>query len=177
MNLEKRIIAFVKLGNILREFALDSTNSPIKEAIKKAQQHNGWFTEENVINMIGEIGKSFEEGKIRKWLSNYKIENDKPSEKKVGVIMAGNIPLVGFHDFLCVLMSGNIFVGKLSSDDEFLLSAVANLLCKIEPEFKKQIHFIKQIIFLIYTMCYFQTIIVMTFCFANTSISQQHKKY
>ena len=53
--------------------------------------------------------------------------------------MAGNIPLVGFHDFLCVLMSGNIFIGKLSSDDKFLLPAVSEILCEIEPEFKSQI--------------------------------------
>ena len=145
MNLEKRIIAFAKLRETLQSFALDSSsNSDLKEAIKKAHQYNGWFTEENVLNMIAEIGKSLVEGKIRKWLSNYKIENDKSSEKKVGVIMAGNIPLVGFHDFLCVLMSGNIFSGKLSSDDEHLLPAFAKILIEIEHEFKKQIHFIKE---------------------------------
>ena len=147
MNLEKRIIAFAKLGETMQSFAFDSSSdSAMKETIKKAHQYNGWFTEENVLNMIGEIGKSLEEGKIRKWLSNYKIENDKSSEKKVGVIMAGNIPLVGFHDFLCVLMSGNIFDGKLSSDDEHLLPAVAKILIEIEPEFKKQIHFIKELL-------------------------------
>ncbi len=145
MKLEKRIIAFVKLGEALRDFFDDSSsNSSLKEVIKKAHQHNGWFTEENVINMIGEIGKSLEEEKIRKWISKYNIPPaplPRGNEKRIGVIMAGNIPLVGFHDFLCVLMSGNIFVGKLSSDDEFLLPAVAEILIGIEPEFAEKIIF------------------------------------
>ena len=148
MNLEKRIIAFAKLGETLQSFALDSSsNSALKEAIKKAHQYNGWFTEENVLNMIGEIGKSLEEEKIRKWISKYNIPPaplQRGKGKKVGVIMAGNIPMVGFHDFLCVLMSGNIFVGKLSSDDEHLPQALAKILIEIEHEFKKQIHFIKE---------------------------------
>src|SRR3972149_3042639 len=58
--------------------------------------------------------------------------------------MSGNIPLVGFHDFFCVLMSGNIFVGKISSDDEFLLPAVSKILIEIESGFKERIHFTNQ---------------------------------
>src|ERR1035438_7700191 len=132
MNLEKRIIAFVKLGEILRNSAhLSGEETILSDAIKNASKHNGWFTEENIHLAIGSLGEMLREDKIRKWISLYSFVPRPTSlvPKNVGVIMAGNIPLVGFHDFLCVLMSGNIFVGKLSSEDKFLLPAVAKILC------------------------------------------------
>ncbi|MBI4929626.1 MAG: acyl-CoA reductase [Bacteroidetes bacterium] len=156
MNLEKRINAFVKLGEILREVRTKNQESGFESIIEKATRHNAWFTQENILLAIGSLGEMLEESKLRKWIGNYSISQESgvgswerktstlltPNSSlrtRVGVIMAGNIPLVGFHDFLCVLMSGNIFVGKLSSDDEFLLPAVAEILCEIEPEFKTQI--------------------------------------
>src|ERR1017187_391402 len=146
MNLEKRIIAFVKLGEILRKDShLSGEETILSAAIKNASKHNGWFTEENILLAIGSLGEILREDKIRKWISQYpQATNHKSQAKKVGVIMAGNIPLVGFHDFLCVLMSGNNFVGKLSSEDKFLLPAVAKILCEIEPAFADRIHFTNQ---------------------------------
>ena len=143
MNLEKRIIAFVKLGEFLRKNAyLECKETILAEAIKNASKHNGWFTEENILLAIGSLGEMLREDKIRRWISKYPSNKYQVSGiKRVGVIMAGNIPLVGFHDFLCVLMSGNNFVGKLSSEDKFLLPAVAEILCEIEPEFKDKINF------------------------------------
>jgi hypothetical protein len=144
MNLEKRIIAFVKLGEILRKDShLSGEETILPDAIKNASKHNGWFIEENILLAIGSLGEMLREDKIRKWISLYSFA-PRPSSlvpKKVGVIMAGNIPLVGFHDFLSVLMSGNNFVGKLSSEDKFLLPAVAKILCEIEPAFADRIHF------------------------------------
>ena len=138
MNLEKRIIAFAKLGDILRNKPKDK----LLEAVHKAEKHNGWFTGENIFLAQSSLGKMLEEKNLRKWLSKYKISNIN-KEKKIGVIMAGNIPMVGFHDFLCVLMSGNIFIGKLSSDDEYLLPAIADILIELEPKFKSLISFTK----------------------------------
>ena len=143
MNLEKRIIAFTKLGGILRE----KPDNGLLQAVYKASKHNGWFTQENILNMVNAIGISLEDGKIRKWIEKYPEAGvHKKEEKKIGVIMAGNIPLVGFHDFLCVLASGKTFVGKLSSDDEYLLPAIAEVLCEIEPGFKSRISFTKSLI-------------------------------
>ncbi|MFI5164945.1 MAG: acyl-CoA reductase, partial [Bacteroidia bacterium] len=142
MNLEKRIIAFVKLGEILRK----RPEGILSQAIEKASAHNGWFTEENILLAIGSLGEMLKEEKIRKWLNKYpQVTNHKSQVKKIGVIMAGNIPLVGFHDFLCVLMSGNVFVGKLSSEDEFFLPVVSEILCEIESEFVSKISFTKQV--------------------------------
>ena len=148
MDLEKKIIVFAKLGEILREAGGGKQKPELTEAIKQAHKHNGWFTEENILLAVSSLGEMLREEKIRKWLSKYKVQSTKYKAtaeklKSIGVIMAGNIPLVGFHDFMSVLMSGNIFVGKLASDDKILLPAVAEILMKIEPEFKNLIHFLK----------------------------------
>ena len=140
MLLEKLIIAFARLGNTLREYP-STKESILEKAIKNANKHNGWFTNENILLSIHSIGEMLREDKIRKWISAYNFPTHNSTLHTVGVIMAGNIPLVGFHDFLCVLMSGHNFVGKLSSDDEHLLPAIADILIKLEPEFKEKITF------------------------------------
>lgn len=142
MDFDKKIMAFSALGAVFR----DPSNSSLDSAIKLASRKNGWFTEENVRLAIVSLGEMLDEGKLRKWAYKYKVQNTKHevTAKKIGVIMAGNIPLVGFHDFLCVLMSGNTFVGKLSSEDEYLLPAVAKILAGTEPGFKDRILFTDQ---------------------------------
>ena len=77
--------------------------------------------------------------KIEKWLSPYNLSIDNKS-KNIGVFMAGNIPLVGFHDFLCVLILNNNFVGKLSSKDKTLFKYVIKKLLQIEPRFRSKIY-------------------------------------
>ncbi|HBY67512.1 MAG TPA: acyl-CoA reductase, partial [Flavobacteriaceae bacterium] len=74
-----------------------------------------------------------------KWVSNYTISETTP--KTIAIIMAGNIPLVGFHDFLSILLTGNKVLAKLSSNDKQLLPFLAQYLISIEPEFKNLIEF------------------------------------
>ncbi|MGZ4077953.1 MAG: acyl-CoA reductase, partial [Bacteroidia bacterium] len=145
MTINNRIKAFITLGNFLNQFSYleqkQESNSlnelfydDFKELISIVHIHNAWFVEENVKNAIGAIAASLEEEKLIEWISGYIKTID--AEKKpvtVAVIMAGNIPMVGFHDMLCVLLSGNKFVGKLSSDDKLLLPFVAKVLVAIEP--------------------------------------------
>jgi hypothetical protein len=146
LSIEKRIVAFVKLGSILKSFVgnlfetVDRHSRQINNLIAESHIYNPWFTEKNVQHAIHSLGSSLEENKIRKWLQAYDLGNVKES-KRVGVVMAGNIPLVGFHDFLCVLISGHKFIGKLSSDDHKLLPAIAEILVDLEPGFKEQIDF------------------------------------
>lgn len=143
MNIEKRIIAFIELGNILRKSDDLCSESVFFKAMDEATKHNGWFTKETILFALNSLGEMLREEKIRKWLTAYpNFGYQESGIRKIGVIMAGNIPLVGFHDFLCVLMSGNIFVGKLSSDDEFLLPAVSKLLIGMEKGFKDKIIFV-----------------------------------
>jgi Acyl-CoA reductase (LuxC) len=154
MTLINRIEAFSKLGDFLKQFSANGhqlENDPQNEKfyddliklIGSVHFHNGWFTKENVQNAITEISSGLNKKELRKWLVAYDanlLENKTP--KKVAVIMAGNIPLVGFHDMLSVLISGNNFVGKLSSDDNLLLPFIAKVLIDIEPEFAEHIEFV-----------------------------------
>lgn len=153
MTINKRIEALAVLGKFLKQFSQhgakqtdDQLNETfyddLNELIGSVHFHNGWFTEENVRNAITEISTALDQKDLIQWVSIYKTdfsENNTP--KRVAVIMAGNIPLVGFHDMLCVLISGNICVAKLSSDDNLLLPFIAKILTSIEPEFSEYIEF------------------------------------
>lgn len=154
MNLENRKETFIKLGKLLRDLNVKANdfnwlNDQIKEAIaklniqvKEAHLYNGWFTEEMVSNMISAVGNSLSEKNVNEWLKPYQQKFSKNKDlKTVAVVMAGNVPLVGFHDLLCVLISGNKLLAKLSSDDNKLLPAFVDLLIQINPEFKDLVKF------------------------------------
>ncbi|MBP7498174.1 MAG: hypothetical protein KA792_10975, partial [Bacteroidales bacterium] len=137
MNIEKKIKAFSKLGNYLQ----NATNSGLNKLIKEEHYYNPWFTEKNVKNSLSAISVLLEENNLRAWLEKYNLINENKSQKIIGLVLAGNIPLVGFSDFLSVLISGNKLLCKLSSDDKRLLPALANILIQIEPGFKDLIVF------------------------------------
>lgn len=153
MLIDKRIKAFVELGEFLEQFADIDTKkvenalndrfySLFNELIETVHIYNGWFTPENVRNAITGIVHLLKKDSLIDWLSAYINELSHQKEtKKVAVIMAGNIPMVGFHDMLCVLISGNKFIGKLSSDDKLLLPTLTKILIAIEPEFEAYIQF------------------------------------
>ena len=154
MNLKGRIEAFVKLGELLEAFSkegrgikpTDHTKSSIlgklDECIKTAHNRNGWFTEDNIRYALGCVAGMLSEEKLSDWVEGYKDGLKNTGDPlRIGVVMAGNIPLVGFHDFLCVLISGNVFVGKLSGKDDKLLTYLADVLISIEPAMGKHIEF------------------------------------
>ncbi len=150
VNLQQRINAFALLGEYLRLFkdsksieGFDKKNEQfrkLEETANSAYLHNGWFITENVWNMLFAIGESLGKNNLDKWVSKYNLVDDS-EPKTVAVVMAGNIPAVGFHDFMSVLISGNRVLAKLSSDDNKLIPAIADLLISIEPEFKDLIEF------------------------------------
>ena len=144
----KFIRAISKLGEILRNEDNYSTKSgghtEITNTIAQAKNLNPWFVKDNVKYALKSIGDTLTMEKIYQWLELYKEKiPSKNSPWTIGVVMAGNIPLVGFHDFLCVIMSGNKFLGKLSSDDTKLLPVLAEMLINLEPEIKEYIDFTK----------------------------------
>jgi len=153
MTTDKRIKALVTLGIFLNQFSEQGKKQednelnkvfyePLKELVQSVHYNNGWFTENNVRNALSAIASSLDQEMLIEWLSLYiKKITDQKQAKNVAVIMAGNIPLVGFHDMLCVLLSGNKFTGKLSSEDKLLLPAIAKILIAIEPEFDVYIEF------------------------------------
>jgi hypothetical protein len=136
---EKIVEAFFKLGEFL-----SNPDEDFKHLIKDANNHNAWFNEFEVNRAIRANANMLNKKDIELWLSDLNEENKNP--KKIGLILAGNIPLVGFHDILTVLASGNIALIKLSSQDSLLIPAVLNHLIKIEPQFSKQIKFIDRLI-------------------------------
>jgi len=151
MNLEQRINAFAKLGEFLGQFSSNGMHKNenvlfndlffdgFKHQIKIAQEHNGWFTNENIIYALEGWSNTLNNNIISEWLERYNFNHI--NEKKVAIIMAGNIPLVGFHDFLSVLISGHEVLVKQSSNDKHLLLFLAKYLEHVEPQFKGKITF------------------------------------
>lgn len=136
MTLENRIEAFVELGKQLRKLTTEDRQAWAQVAMSR----NTWFTEENVSCALDGIIQMLEEQYLREWLYPYHLKQVTP--KKVGVVMAGNIPMVGFHDFLSVMISGHYLLAKLSSSDELLIKRLADMLVGIEPAFANQFEFV-----------------------------------
>lgn len=141
MNIDKRIDAFVRLGERMIVDSMQCSTSEFKKVIKDASNHNPWFTSENVYYAIDSIAKLWlTRETLESFIAKYPKDYFAPTKsKKVVVIMAGNIPFAGFHDMLCVLLYGHRFLGKVSSKDGHLISTLIDLLVEIEPEFKEMI--------------------------------------
>jgi hypothetical protein len=133
MDIVQRIAAFARLGDELRHL----TPSALAALAEGARSENPWFTPANVALSLEGIIKFLNEDTLSKWLSGYDL--NKVTPKIIGVVMAGNIPLVGFHDFLSVLISGHCLLAKVSSKDSVLINHVAGKLIEVEPGFSKRI--------------------------------------
>ena len=135
MNLQMRIELAARLG----EYIL-SRSPDWKEAKQKASLINPWFTTEFIDIAAENIATHFlDRQKMIDWTSSYNIEQIHP--KKVGIVMAGNIPLVGFHDFLCVFISGHKVIIKPSSKDETLIKHLVQKLKEWNSEINEQVFF------------------------------------
>lgn len=110
---------------------LAAPDESLQQIIETENHYNAWFTPKSVQQAINAIAQSLTEDNLEQWLSAYTFTQHEP--KKVGLILAGNIPLVGFHDVLCVIISGNIALIKASSQDARLIKYVLQLLTNIEP--------------------------------------------
>ena len=145
--------SFVDLGNFLNQFSLKENikNETVKnnvdfydafvDLIHLSQSHNGWFTPEQVYFSIDSWAKALTEENLTKWLSTYTLKETEP--KNIGLILAGNIPLVGFHDFLTVLITGNNVLVKTSSNDQHLVKFLAKYLISLDERFAKKITFVE----------------------------------
>jgi len=151
-DLAQRIQAFVKLGDFFRDYihskSEDSTTNPLAqwfeefdEIIEQAGYKNGWFTKENIHFAITSWGDLLTEDSLEEWIAPYSLEIGTP--KKIAVIMAGNIPLVGFHDFLSILITGHAVIIKPASNDTILLPFIIKILEEFEPDFKTKIEITK----------------------------------
>lgn len=149
MELKRRINALVTLGEFLRRINpdgdLDDARNEINPILRKAQAENGWFTPENIEFALQNWSEALTEENLNQWISKYNLDSfakESAEEiKTVAIVMAGNVPLVGFHDFISVLITGNKVLAKLSSNDRTLLQFLAEKLISIEPDFKNYIEF------------------------------------
>ena len=125
MNLQQRIDLFAGLGNYLKK-----NPSGWEEAKRKAAAANNWFTEAFIqIAADNIINRFLQKELLSEWVSRYPSIGSGPS-RKIGLVMAGNIPLVGFHDLLAVIMCGHRLTAKLSSKDDVLKDGdIVNVDC------------------------------------------------
>ncbi len=130
MDLENRIRLLVELGQFMQ------SEEPRWLAAKtRAFHQNAWFIPEFITASVNQITDRFlKRDLLEKWVKAYSIPSRNASPKKVGIVMAGNIPLVGFHDFLCCFLSGNHGFVKLASRDQWLLPVILDFLYEKNPE-------------------------------------------
>lgn len=136
MDLLERIDLMERLG-----YYLNSNDEKLRAVKKETFEKNKWFTEEFVNLSLKNIATGFlNRSKLENWIQCYSPENNVRA-KTIGVVMAGNIPLVGFHDFLCVFISGHRQIIKLSEKDNVLLEHITEKLVQWNNEVSALVKF------------------------------------
>lgn len=150
LQIEKKK-CFIELGKFLSQFSLDDNtkseavlhndlfHTDFVTLLDLSQSHNGWFTPEQVYFAVNSWANALTEENLNKWLSKYNFNTIQP--KTIGLILAGNIPLVGFHDFLSVLISGHRVLVKTSSNDQHLIKFLAKYLIAVDSKIENYITF------------------------------------
>jgi hypothetical protein len=122
----------------------DRESKDFFEMIQQAEMKNPWFTRDNIFWSLEGIATMLEEEKLDEWLMKYDLKDTLFRPKTIAVIMAGNLPLVGFHDLMCVILSGNKFLGKLSGKDSLLPVKITDWLIRLEPKLDPFIEFTEE---------------------------------
>jgi hypothetical protein len=137
MNIQNRISAFARLGEIMTAKLADGS---LEKELNQAYYENQWFTPENSQKAILAIATQFlDRAKLGNWINGYDLKTENQNPKTIGLVMAGNIPLVGWQDLLCVLITGNKAQIKLSSKDTTLPKLFIRELIATEPGFQDMI--------------------------------------
>ncbi|MBK7712481.1 MAG: acyl-CoA reductase [Bacteroidales bacterium] len=147
MKIQERIDAFAELGEVLKNSLAgkeDKKVSGLSELINSQQLINPWFTPDNVTSALSAIARELTSENLLHWLAAYPHLRLESKPVTAGIIMAGNIPLAGFHDFLSVLISGNNLISKTSSKDSTLIVRIGDILTAIEPRFREKIIFTQE---------------------------------
>ena len=139
MTLEQRKTALIELGQRLQNID-EATFERISQA---AVNQNNWFTAENIKTALKAWSESLTEEKVNTWIKDHQLS---PNEKlNIGLVMAGNIPMVGLHDLLSVVISGHMALVKVSSQDTALINFIIQHLVQIEPELNETIQLVEQL--------------------------------
>lgn len=142
MSVQNRIKSITELGkffgaitseNISENSFSDESINEFRQKMKQSEIQNSWFTDENLKFCLKQWSKILTEENLKNWIKQYKTDN---SPKNIGVVMAGNLPLVGLHDLISVILSGHNPIVKTSSKDTVLMSAVIDFLTERNPSLK-----------------------------------------
>ena len=133
MNINQRIEIICGIGKFLKNYLDEKYDNnkdhklvEFEKIIIKAQSINPWFTDENIKVNLTYWSEKLTKTNLKQWLNKYDLNNK--SRKNIAIIMAGNIPLVGFHDFICVFLSGHNSIIKLSNSDNCILPFLTDLI-------------------------------------------------
>lgn len=137
MTKQERIAAFAKLGEWLANL-----DEETKSFVTQLHHKNAWYTTDNVIRQMRAIGNNLTQEKLNDWITLYPAHG---TSKTVGLVLAGNLPLVGFHDILCCLIMGFNVQIKASSDDAGLTEWVIKKLIEIEPIFSQKVNIVDKL--------------------------------
>ncbi|HOF20866.1 MAG TPA: aldehyde dehydrogenase [Bacteroidales bacterium] len=138
MKLAERIETFASLGESLRDALAGKQTGHsrrLNELIEKQYLKNPWFTPPGVRLAVSAIASELVHDRLSHWCSAYPALDEEITPANVGVVMAGNIPLAGFHDFLSILISGNRIIAKKSSKDPDLIELIADIVISLNPAF------------------------------------------
>ncbi len=140
MEFNRRLKSFLELKKTLERLSAER----IAPVMREATIRNPWFTEANIRHALAGVIYLLREDQLRTWTGRYSFQENK-MPRRVGIIMAGNIPLVGFHDLMCVLLSGHTALVKPSSHDEALPRFMAKMLTEIDTEWQDRILFVDKL--------------------------------
>ncbi len=137
MTLQQRIELLVKLGDYMQKNGQKWTI-----AKEQANRVNPWFVPEFIEMAAANIANTFlQKDKLENWVNEYAVPAKNANPVAVGVVMAGNIPMVGFHDMLCIFITGHKQVIKLSSKDKVLIKHLVSVMAEWEPQVQSFISF------------------------------------
>lgn len=135
--MKEYIQAFDLLGKHL------ANKEEMKSILESAYHHNTWFNIDETSTAINAWSALLEKKSIENWLNNYQISAKEP--KRVGLILAGNLPMVGYHDICSVLLTGHIACIKLSSQDNIIIPYLLNKLIEFEPSLSSKIEYVERL--------------------------------
>lgn len=151
-QVQKTIQLFEKLGSFLTEFlAIKSTEKKafqnemqhdLYQRISYAKHHNAWFTEEEIDYCLATWSHVLTKDNLGHWLAPYSLPH--PKSARIGLVLAGNVPLVGLHDLLCALVAGHSVIAKYSSKDQLLMEWVVQFFIHEDPSFGAKIQLTKE---------------------------------
>lgn len=154
MTIDDHKSHLITLGKFLKQFRVTAASkeenlpantrlfSEMEEKIESAVHYNGWFNRENIIFSLQQWSEALTEENLKLWLAEYDFSQS--GGKTVGIVMAGNIPLVGFHDFISVLVAGHKVLVKQSSNDQQLLPVIASYLMQLDSRYENRIEFTRE---------------------------------